>query len=334
MNPGLDGLYAQTLARSERLPHFLTIISTIALLREPLPTSGIAELLGIRTYEVVNVLVNLQAIIQVPGTDDIPVTVCHTSLRDFLTTESRSVRYFAPPRHHVHVFFRCVEIGLEFYRRNLGERSSFVRGSRTVYHALGSSYTHLHMGSPHLKLSDWDFSAPLRRRVLEFLPTASRDLAEALHQMTRLLASLLWRINVESLPSDMKKEGVGWYASFHPKPVPTGTAKRKKPFDVELVHTLGIPFLNHSDSGFVSAKFSTDGKFLVVRCADRSAYIYDTQTEMMTGTLVQDLPFSRWPLAIGPLALGVSPGVWFVTEGDDGIIRVSTGVYPFLLLLL
>ncbi|KAJ2934121.1 hypothetical protein H1R20_g3012, partial [Candolleomyces eurysporus] len=32
MNPGLDGLYTQTLARSEHLPHFPDIISTIALL--------------------------------------------------------------------------------------------------------------------------------------------------------------------------------------------------------------------------------------------------------------------------------------------------------------
>ncbi|KAJ2922624.1 hypothetical protein H1R20_g14451, partial [Candolleomyces eurysporus] len=71
MNPGLDGLYTQTLARSEHLPYFLDITSTIALL------------------EVVNVLVNLQTIIQVPGTDDMPVTLFHTSLRDFLTTHSR-----------------------------------------------------------------------------------------------------------------------------------------------------------------------------------------------------------------------------------------------------
>ncbi|RXW13290.1 hypothetical protein EST38_g12564 [Candolleomyces aberdarensis] len=92
MNPGLDGLYTQTLARSQHLPHFPDIISTIALLEEPLPTSGIAELLGISTYQVVNVLVNLQAIIQVPGTDDMPVTLFHTSLRDFLTTQSRSGR--------------------------------------------------------------------------------------------------------------------------------------------------------------------------------------------------------------------------------------------------
>ncbi|RXW14980.1 hypothetical protein EST38_g10873 [Candolleomyces aberdarensis] len=117
MNPGLDELYAQTLARSEHLPHFLNIISTIALLDAPLPTSGIAELLGIGIYEVVNVLVNLQAIIQVPGTDDIPVTLCHTSLRDFLTTQSRSGRFFAHPRHHVRLFLRTTECELVLRKR-------------------------------------------------------------------------------------------------------------------------------------------------------------------------------------------------------------------------
>ncbi|KAJ2936490.1 hypothetical protein H1R20_g610, partial [Candolleomyces eurysporus] len=120
MNPGLDGLYAQVLARSERIPHFLDIISTIALLEAPLPTSGIAELLGISTYEVVNVLVNLQAIIQVPGTDDIPVTLCHTSLRDFLTTPSRSGRFFAHPRHHVRLYLRLFECELALRRRRPG----------------------------------------------------------------------------------------------------------------------------------------------------------------------------------------------------------------------
>ncbi|RXW13933.1 hypothetical protein EST38_g11920 [Candolleomyces aberdarensis] len=78
MNPGLDGLYAQVLARSERIPHFLDIISTIALLEAPLPTSGIAELLGISTHEVVNVLVNLQAIIQADSSHIRVITFAYT----------------------------------------------------------------------------------------------------------------------------------------------------------------------------------------------------------------------------------------------------------------
>ncbi|RXW13343.1 hypothetical protein EST38_g12509 [Candolleomyces aberdarensis] len=103
---GLDGLYAQTLARSQHLPHFHNIISTIALLSKPLPIVGIAELLGIEAFEVVHVLLNLQAIFHVPGTDDQgKVTLCHTSLRDFLTTESRSGCFFVPPSFRLHLSY-------------------------------------------------------------------------------------------------------------------------------------------------------------------------------------------------------------------------------------
>jgi hypothetical protein len=105
---GLDDLYAQTLSRSQHLPHFRIIISTIALLRHALPIIGIANLLGIQAFEVVHVLLNLQAIIHVPGTDDKGVvTFCHSSLRDFLTTESRSGPFFASPRFHLCLSYYC-----------------------------------------------------------------------------------------------------------------------------------------------------------------------------------------------------------------------------------
>jgi hypothetical protein len=109
MDPGLDGLYAYTLTRSQHLPHFSDVISTIALSFEPLPITGIAELLGIETFEVLHVLVNLQAIvhIHIPGTNNLPITLCHTSLRDFLTTENRSGCFFVPPSYHLHLLHRC-----------------------------------------------------------------------------------------------------------------------------------------------------------------------------------------------------------------------------------
>ncbi|KAJ2912820.1 hypothetical protein MD484_g7590, partial [Candolleomyces efflorescens] len=92
---GLDDLYARTLSRSQHLPHFYEIISTIILLVEPLPIAGISALLGIGTSNVTRVLLNLQAIIQVPKTDAVDkVTLCHRSLREFLTTESRSGAFF------------------------------------------------------------------------------------------------------------------------------------------------------------------------------------------------------------------------------------------------
>jgi hypothetical protein len=106
MNPGLDTLYTRTLSRSQHVPHFTDVISTFALLFEPLPIVEIAKLLGIEAYKVVRVLVNLQAVIYIPGTDDLPVTMCHTSLRDFLTNETRSGAFFVSPSYHLKLFYR------------------------------------------------------------------------------------------------------------------------------------------------------------------------------------------------------------------------------------
>jgi hypothetical protein len=113
MNPGLDTLYVQTLSRSQHVPHFTDVISTFALLFEPLSIVKIAELLGIEAYKVVHVFVNLQAVIHIPGTDDLPVTMCHTSLRDFLTTETRSGAFFVPPSYHLNLSYRCFSLNLE-----------------------------------------------------------------------------------------------------------------------------------------------------------------------------------------------------------------------------
>ncbi|KAJ2916681.1 hypothetical protein MD484_g3741, partial [Candolleomyces efflorescens] len=116
---GLDGLYSQTLQRSQYLPHFRSIISTIVLLAEPLPIAKISDILGLKVFEVVRVLLNLQAILHVPGTDEGgEVTFCHTSLRDFLTTETRSGSLFVPPSFHLHLSYYCFSSIIE---RNIAD---------------------------------------------------------------------------------------------------------------------------------------------------------------------------------------------------------------------
>ncbi|RXW21701.1 hypothetical protein EST38_g4140 [Candolleomyces aberdarensis] len=184
MNPGLDGLYTQTLTRSMHLPHFSNIISTVALLQTPLPTSAIAELLGIHTYEVVNVLVNLQAIIQVPGTDDIPVTLCHTSLRDFLTTPSRSGDFFASPSHHVRLFLRCLECRLEHLRQ---DPELFIRSrhliSTVARYALEYSSFHFYPWHGCFKLSDFDSAIRLCRKALALRP----DTPELIEDLAKVI---------------------------------------------------------------------------------------------------------------------------------------------------
>ncbi|RXW18190.1 hypothetical protein EST38_g7658 [Candolleomyces aberdarensis] len=134
---GLDGLYTQTLTRSQCLNHFRSIISIIALLHHPLPIVGIADLLGIEAFEVLRVLLNLQAIIHVPGSDEEGgVTLCHTSLRDFLTTERRSGSFFVPPSYHLHLSYYCFA-------------SICERNDGSAYH-YGMQFLSLHRRSPAL----------------------------------------------------------------------------------------------------------------------------------------------------------------------------------------
>ncbi|KAF6743418.1 hypothetical protein DFP72DRAFT_1080113 [Ephemerocybe angulata] len=110
INPALDGMYGRTLSCAEHLPHFLDIIWTIALLRKPLSILALSDLLAIRIFEIVEVLVKLHAILQVPGDDTTPVTICHSSLHDFLTNPSRSGRYHAPAPHHRRLAYACLRI--------------------------------------------------------------------------------------------------------------------------------------------------------------------------------------------------------------------------------
>ncbi|RXW19568.1 hypothetical protein EST38_g6296 [Candolleomyces aberdarensis] len=181
-DPGLDGLYLQTLARSEHLPYFTNIISTLALLATPFPVSGIAELLGIQASAVAHVLVDLQAIIQVPGTDDAPVTFYHTSLRDFLTTESRSERFFVPPSFHAHLLIRCLSCSLGVRRET--PKLQFEPTKQTAAARLSNLEKLLH----------------LRRETIELLPDDGK--ADGLNNVA---ASLCRRFELDGLTSTIEE---------------------------------------------------------------------------------------------------------------------------------
>jgi hypothetical protein len=110
MNPGLDGLYTETLRRSQTFPHFTEIIAAIGLALDPMSIATLSWFLDIPSFRVLNVLVNLQAIIHVPGDDhQTPITLFHSSLRDFLVTETRSGPFFISPVHHERFTFRWLE---------------------------------------------------------------------------------------------------------------------------------------------------------------------------------------------------------------------------------
>ncbi|RXW19565.1 hypothetical protein EST38_g6295 [Candolleomyces aberdarensis] len=182
IDPGLDGLYSQSLARSEHLPYFTNIISTVALLTTPLPISGIAELLDIQAAAVARVLVDLQAIIQVPGTDDAPVTFYHTSLRDFLTTKSRSERFFVPPSFHAHLLIRCLSCHLRAQRQTPKVRLEPAKQTAAA------------------RLSDLERLLHLRREMVELLPDDEK--ARGLNNVATLLR---WIFELDGLTSTIEE---------------------------------------------------------------------------------------------------------------------------------
>ncbi|KAJ3521188.1 hypothetical protein NMY22_g12418 [Coprinellus aureogranulatus] len=113
MQPDFDSLYKSILKPCQHLPHFHNILSTIVLVRRPVSISEIAGLLELTTVDVVNVLVNLHAIMQVPGDDRTSVTLWHTSLRDFLTTLNRAGPFFASSTHHIYLARHCIHLAVE-----------------------------------------------------------------------------------------------------------------------------------------------------------------------------------------------------------------------------
>jgi hypothetical protein len=108
---GLDPLYTQVLSAAPRGQNLQRVISTIMLLMSPLSITALAHLLQLDTAEILQALLVVQSILMIPGDDDHPVQLFHTSLRDFLTTQSRSGGFFIDPTtHHITITANCLEV--------------------------------------------------------------------------------------------------------------------------------------------------------------------------------------------------------------------------------
>ncbi|KAJ3515146.1 hypothetical protein NMY22_g14525 [Coprinellus aureogranulatus] len=111
--PDFDDLYRSILEPSKNLPHFGAVVGAIVLVREALSIAQIAELLALKAANVANVLINLHAIMHIPGDDRTPVTLLHTSLRDFLTSEDRSGPFFVSPTYHIRIACGCIRSAVD-----------------------------------------------------------------------------------------------------------------------------------------------------------------------------------------------------------------------------
>ena len=112
---GLDSLYEQVLSAASWTEHFRLILGTIIVLKNNKSISFLSSLLSLCHEEVICELLEVQSIIKIPGDDNEPIMLYHTSLRDFLTIKSRSKQYFIdPPLQHLYLAVLCLKHLVEY----------------------------------------------------------------------------------------------------------------------------------------------------------------------------------------------------------------------------
>jgi hypothetical protein len=94
---GLDSLYVDVLDAAPLRDDVHSLIGLIAVLYEPLPLSALSNLTGIPEDQAIDALMGIQSIIAIPESDDDPVRIIHTSLRDFLVNQNRSQLWWINP---------------------------------------------------------------------------------------------------------------------------------------------------------------------------------------------------------------------------------------------
>jgi hypothetical protein len=111
---GLYTLYAKILSDPVHDDNFERVIGTIMLLRSPLPITFLGHLLQLRAGHIVQSLLGIQSILKIPGNDDQPIQLIHTSLRDFLTSQPHSDKFFIDPSHrHFFITIDCLVAMME-----------------------------------------------------------------------------------------------------------------------------------------------------------------------------------------------------------------------------
>ena len=117
---GLDSLYEQVLSSAFQTEDFCRILGTIMVLENNKSISFLSSLLSLHHEEVICELLQVQSIIKIPGGDNEPVMLYHTSLRDFLTIKSRSKQYFIdPPLRHLCLAIHCLKHLAEYPSENI-----------------------------------------------------------------------------------------------------------------------------------------------------------------------------------------------------------------------
>jgi len=99
------------LTAAPRSPNFKDVISTIMLLNSPLSIKSLGYLLQLEAADILQALLGIQSILMIPGDDDDDIQLFHASLREFLTTKSRSGQFFIDSlTYHMFILGDCLNV--------------------------------------------------------------------------------------------------------------------------------------------------------------------------------------------------------------------------------
>ena len=124
----LDSLYTSILEMAfseeevEVYSKAQSIIGTVVLLVNPLPPSGIAELIGLDPKEVILFLTLLQSLLILDEDSSQPVRPFHKSFPDFITNHSRCTDtrfYISPKKLHFELTVNCLKVMNGGLKQNL-----------------------------------------------------------------------------------------------------------------------------------------------------------------------------------------------------------------------
>ena len=99
-----------------------TIIGAVVLLVNPLPPSGIAELVGLETRAILPFLTSIQSLLTLDEDSTKPVKPFHRSFPDFITNPSRCTdgRFHISPEHlHTELVTNCLRVMNDSLEQNL-----------------------------------------------------------------------------------------------------------------------------------------------------------------------------------------------------------------------
>lgn len=155
---GIDELYTLLLSNafshirrddSEFLDRLLLVVSTVVLLRQPIPIASLARLQNLTPEHVFTSLRSLHSVLFVPTSDSEPIRVLHKSFPDYLTSHQRCTDdrfYIDSLDHHTTLTVRCLELmttalkgntcNIPRYAMNNDIKDSFTRRQNNIDEAL------------------------------------------------------------------------------------------------------------------------------------------------------------------------------------------------------